>query len=104
MAQTPENRDKAKIQKWLLAEFPTAFGFKYPAGFFGQSGIPDLIYCISGLFVAIEVKTAKGRVTKLQMERLKEIQKSNGIAMLIYGYDIAKLEKLKAIIERHLKH
>lgn len=99
MAETPENIVKRKITKWLKDTWPDIFIFKYPAGMFGSTGIADLIMSINGLFVAIEVKTPKGKVTKLQMKSLKEVQKSGGIAVLIYGYDIAKLEKLKAIID-----
>lgn len=103
MAETPEGRIKRKIIAWIKETWPDSYAFRYPAGMFGRAGVPDIIACIEGFFVAIEVKSEVGRVTGIQMLELKSIQKAKGIAVLIYGFDTVKLEKLRVIINDRVK-
>lgn len=98
MAETPEGKIKRKILAWIKATWPDSYSFRYPAGMFGRAGVPDIIACIEGFFVAIEVKSDVGRATGLQILELKSIQKAKGVAVLIYGFDTVKLEKLRVII------
>ena len=48
----------------------------------GRHGTPDLLICLGGKFVAIELKAAKGRATKLQLHTLDRINSSGGYAMV----------------------
>lgn len=50
----------------------------------GEAGIPDVIGHINGIFIAIEVKSVKGKLSKLQAQTIKEI-KEGGLAYVIYG-------------------
>ena len=54
-----------------------------------RSGIPDLICCINGRFVAIEIKRpdGKGKVSKLQEIEMDRIKKSDGIAVVMDNYN-----------------
>ena len=53
----------------------------------GRAGIPDIIGCINGKFVAIEVKTEKGTLTLLQEKTILEIKsQGDGIAVVVYGW------------------
>lgn len=45
-------------------------------------GLPDLIGCVSGVFVAIELKT-KTKVTALQAHTLRRITRSGGQAFVV---------------------
>ena len=45
-------------------------------------GLPDVIACLEGRFIAIEVKRPKGRARKLQLAILKKIQLAGGIAIV----------------------
>lgn len=99
MAQTPEGKIKDKIINWIRLTWPTAYIIRYPAGMFGRTGVSDLICCVDGIFIAIEVKTEKNNPTKLQLIELKKVQNANGIAVLIRGFDKNKLEKMKVIID-----
>ena len=47
----------------LLKKTPDCFAWKEHGGMYGTAGIPDIIACIGGRFVAFEVKTAGGRGT-----------------------------------------
>jgi len=59
-----------------------------------RNGSPDIICCFNGLFVALEVKTEKGIVSKLQEYHQKEILKSGGISLIVRS-----VEEVKALIE-----
>ena len=62
-----------------------------------RSGSPDIICCFKGLFIAVEVKTDKGIVSKLQEYHQKEIINSGGIALIVRSAEEVEqlLEKLK---------
>ena len=49
-----------------LKTVPDCFCWKEHGGMYGTAGIPDIICCYCGKFVAFEVKTEKGRTTALQ--------------------------------------
>jgi hypothetical protein len=50
-------------------------------GHLGQRpGVPDIIACIQGRFVAIELKGARGRVTPQQEQEIRRIRAAGGIA------------------------
>lgn len=44
----------------LLRKTPNCFCWKEHGGMYGTAGIPDVIACINGRFVAFEVKTETG--------------------------------------------
>lgn len=47
-----------------------------------SGGTPDIICCIDGKFVGIEVKKENGVVSKLQSIHMKNIKKAGGIAFV----------------------
>ncbi|MCX7880848.1 MAG: VRR-NUC domain-containing protein [Ignavibacteria bacterium] len=49
-----------------------------------RSGVPDLLCCINGTFVAIEVKT-KGHLSELQSWNFRKIQQAGGFAMVAHS-------------------
>ncbi len=52
-------------------------------GQFTKAGVPDLICCVNGQFVAIELKTDTGRLSKLQEYNLAKIKESGGQALVL---------------------
>ena len=46
----------------LLKKTPGCFCWKEHGGMYGTAGIPDIIACVGGRFVAFEVKTETGRL------------------------------------------
>lgn len=90
--KTYENRIKEYIRQRGGYVLKT-FGNGYQA-----SGTPDLICCINGNFVAIEVKSAKGVVSKLQEKRIDEIRSAGGVALIAYPKDWEKLKKIFNIL------
>ena len=57
MAQTPEAKVKAKITKVLREEGVYYF---FPAtGGYGRSGVPDIVCCVGGAFLGIELEAIR---------------------------------------------
>lgn len=48
----------------------------------GISGSPDLLLCINGRFVALELKDVKGQTSKLQAFKLSEVRRANGVTFV----------------------
>jgi len=47
-----------------------------------SSGVPDLIACVKGKFIAIEVKTPTGIISPLQERNIKQIHKAAGVGII----------------------
>jgi hypothetical protein len=83
---TPEKKFENKIKNYL--EEIGAWFIKYWAGAkFTKEGIPDLLTCINGKFVAIEVKAENGKPTLIQIVILRQIRNAGGIGVLLYPKD-----------------
>ena len=67
----------------LLKKTPGCFCWKEHGGMYGTAGIPDIIACINGRFVAFEVKTETGRLSKLQEVTLRRIRDAGGVAYMV---------------------
>ena len=54
---------------------------------FSRIEVPDIIACVSGHFVAVEVKAENGKPSELQLYHLDEIRKAGGHSFLLYPKD-----------------
>ena len=93
MASTPERKVKEKVVTVLKQHgayyfFPATYGL-------GRAGIPDIIACHCGCFVAIECKAGKGTTTALQERELQRIRDAGGIALVI---DETNIEVVRTIL------
>ena len=52
-----------------------------------KSGIPDLLICCNGHFVAVEVKGGRGKPSELQLHNIECIKKSGGVGLVLYPKD-----------------
>lgn len=78
-ANLKEKQVENKIKKWLKDK--NYWFFKVHGSIFQPSGIPDILACINGKFVAIEVKRSKGGiVSPLQKAQIQKIKENGGIA------------------------
>jgi len=80
MASTPEKKVKDQVVKTLKANgvyyfFPATHGF-------GRSGVPDIICCVNGYFLGIEVKAGTNKPTALQVREIEAIRRCNGVAVV----------------------
>jgi Holliday junction resolvase len=67
----------------LLKKTPLCFAWKTHGGVYGTAGIPDVIVCYRGRFVAFEVKTPSGKLTKLQENTIARIKNAKGQAFKV---------------------
>ena len=82
-----------QILKYLKS-LPECYAFKEHGGLYGTSGIPDIIVCYKGKFVAFEVKTEKGKLSKLQEITIDKIRNAKGMA-----FKVTSLEEVKEILK-----
>lgn len=52
-----------------------------------RNGIPDILACYKGRFIAIEVKDKYGRPTPLQIANIQQIRDANGTAIVAWSVD-----------------
>ena len=82
-----------QILKYLKS-IPECFAFKEHGGIYGVSGLPDIICCYKGKFMAFEVKTPQGKLSKLQEIAIKRINESGGMA-----FKVTSLQEVKDILK-----
>lgn len=89
---TPEAKVKAKVRK-LLDELHIYYFFPATHGY-GRSGVPDIIGCFKSLFVAIECKAGKGKLTALQEREIESIKTAKGFTFVAREDNIEELRSL----------
>ncbi|GHU73400.1 hypothetical protein AGMMS49992_11820 [Clostridia bacterium] len=79
----------AAILKYLRS-INDCFCWKQHGGLYGTAGIPDIIACIRGRFVALEVKSPPNDLTELQRVCIRKINAAGGIATKVTSVDEVK--------------
>lgn len=92
MAQ--EKNFENKIKRYLKDH--NCYCVKYHGNRFSTSGTPDILACINGYFVAIEVKADNGKPSELQLVKIDDIRKAGGFAYVVYP---SGWKRLKDIID-----
>lgn len=91
-----ENKIKAFLKKegiWYI---------KYWGGAeYTKAGIPDILACVNGIFFGIEVKSATGKPSELQLFTIEEIKKSGGVAFVLYPKDFERFKSTIKAIKNH---
>lgn len=93
-----EKNFENRIKGWLKDH--NCYFVKFFANRMTKSGVPDILACVNGYFVAIEVKAQNGKPSELQLYNVRKIRESGGFAYIVYpsGWD-----DLKEILEGLLK-
>lgn len=76
----PLEKDFQKIVLQKLRKIPRSFWHKLNDR--AAIGVPDIFGCVSGVFIAIELKT-RSKVTPLQAWYLRQIEKANGQSFVV---------------------
>ena len=92
MATTPEAKVKSKVVA-LLKTYGAYYFFPATHGF-GRSGVPDVVACLLGRFVAVECKAGKNTTTPLQDREIAAIKAAEGEALVINENNLAQLENI----------
>ena len=80
---TVKEADLITTIKKYLATLPETFAWKEHGGQYGTAGIPDIIVCHRGHFIALEAKVEKNTPTKLQTVTIEQIRKAGGTAAVV---------------------
>lgn len=97
MASTPEKKVKDRVVKILKDNgvyyfFPATYGM-------GRSGVPDIICCVNGRFLAIECKAGGNKLTTLQQRELKLIADAGGSALVINEQNVEGVAAIVRILK-----
>ena len=95
MPATPEK--KVKDQVVALLKKAGAYYFFPATHGYGRSGVPDIVACVDGVFLAIECKAGKGKPTALQVRELERIRIAGGVAVVVNELN---LDMLPPLLER----
>ena len=94
MTMAKEKQFENQVKSYLTTR--GAWFIKYWAGAaFTKSGVPDILACVNGFFVAIEIKAENGRPSELQLHNIRAIKDAGGIAFVLYP---SAYEKFKQFI------
>ena len=99
MAMTPEAAVKAAVKKILTAH--EVYYFPPATAGYGRSGVPDIVCCVNGYFLAIECKAGKGKTTALQDREIGAITDAGGIALVVNEDNLHTLSALVATIKAY---
>jgi len=92
MAMTPEAKVKKRVKEEL--DKMGVYHFSPMQNGMGRAGIPDIIGCFDGQFIAIECKAGKGTTTALQERELTRIQNAGGYALVVNETNINQLQEI----------
>lgn len=95
---TPETKFKNEVQKWLISQgiyqagtpsqkitLPIKGWFvKIWGGGMQKEGIPDILMCVNGIFISLELKSATGRPSDLQKKNTAMVNESGGVGVILY--------------------
>ena len=85
---------KSQIQNKIIKYLNGIGAYSIKTIVTNRNGCPDIICCLKGRYVALEVKAEKGTVSQLQEHNIKLIKKSGGVAAVVRSVD-----EVKKIIE-----
>ena len=89
---TPEAKVKARVKKVL--DKHGVYYFLPATGGYGRAGVPDIIACFNGQFIAIETKAGKGQLTELQKRELDKIMNADGLTYVAREDNLIELKEL----------
>lgn len=98
---TPEGKVKAAVRKILVEE--GVYYFSPAANGFGRAGIPDIICCVHGRFVAFELKAGKGKTTALQEREIDAINNNGGFALVVNEHNIGLVKETITWLKANFK-
>jgi hypothetical protein len=84
-----EDKLQAAVIKAIEAEWPAVWWLHPHGGMYQRPGIPDLLLCVGGAFIGIELKNprpgesglaARERTTPIQRKEIRAINRAGGTA------------------------
>ena len=89
---TPEAKVKKKVVD-VIKKYGAYYFFPATGGY-GRSGVPDIVCCYRGVFIAIECKAGNNKPTPLQEAEMDKIRKAQGFVLVVNETNIVDVEVL----------
>lgn len=86
-----------KVKKYI--EEQGGWQVKFFANRMTKTGIPDILACINGYFLAVEVKAKNGKPSELQKYHVKKINDAGGYAIILYPNQGVQFKQLIALLK-----
>lgn len=90
MSKKLEKHIENQIKRYLDSLGSCTWHMKVHGSMYQKAGVPDILACINGKFVGIEVKRPGGIVAPLQDWVMYEIRRAGGVAFVAYSVDDVK--------------
>lgn len=81
-----------KIKEWLREH--NCYNVKFFANGYTKRGVPDILTCVNGWFIGIEVKADAGKPSEIQLYNIKKIRESGGFGWVVYPSGWNDLEQM----------
>ena len=89
---TPEAKVKKKVVD-VIKKYGAYYFFPATGGY-GRSGVPDIVCCYRGVFIAIECKAGNNKPTPLQEAEMQKIREAQGFVLVVNETNITDVEVL----------
>jgi len=97
---TPEAKVKKKVVDVIKKN--GAYYFFPATGGYGRSGVPDIVCCYRGMFVAIECKAGSNKPTALQEAEMYKIGQAQGFVLIVNEDNVPDVQKVFDTIDKGL--
>jgi Holliday junction resolvase len=87
---TPEAKVKKKVVD-VIKKYGAYYFFPATGGY-GRSGVPDIVCCYRGVFIAIECKAGNNKPTPLQEAEMDKIRKAQGFVLVVNETNISDVD------------
>lgn len=84
--QTEESKVNNALKRWASSK-PDVYLCRVVMA--GARGTPDFLLCVAGIFVAVECKSKKGKLSAMQSHTLHNIAESGGLVVVPHSADEA---------------
>ena len=64
-----------------------------------REGVPDLLVCCDGVFVAVELKAATGKPSALQIWNIEQIRAAGGVGIVLYPDQFENFKHMISLLQ-----
>lgn len=96
-----ETKFQKKLRRRLEAEVG-GFWWKVHGSIFQMTGLPDICGCVCGLYVGIETKVGRNKLSDIQQTRIKQIREAGGLAFGVWEDELEyAIRRVKLWIKKY---
>lgn len=88
----PEKLFETKVKNFIFEQ--GGWLVKFFANRMTKKGIPDILACVNGYFLAVEIKAQNGKPSELQICNCEKIRSSGGQAFILYPSGFNEFKKI----------